>query len=187
MTHQLFFLWNGSMAKYTNNDAFPIRTSDFLKSLRERPGTTISRRIEITDLRDHNAGRETGSWPSSEPIDSILAEDSAVAVENVKEDEDLCFRWLWEVGCRVSYLFRAVPARAVLQLEPQDHSKEWNIPGTCLTIIYDPKRVMLTPNSWSEMDIQTINSTTSKYNRLNCQEQDARVILSGNAELFDFH
>lgn len=114
MTHQLFFLWNGSMAKYTNNDAFPIRTSDFLKSLRERPGTTISRRIEITDLRDHNAGRETGSWPSSEPIDSILAEDSAVAVENVKEDEDLCFRWLWEVGCRVSYLFRAVSTRAVL-------------------------------------------------------------------------
>lgn len=59
------------MATYASNDAFHSKTSDFLKWLRERPCTTISPKIEITDLRAHNAGR------------------GIVAVEDVEEDEEL--------------------------------------------------------------------------------------------------
>ncbi|KAF6223485.1 hypothetical protein HO133_000328 [Letharia lupina] len=77
------------MATYASNDTFHPKTADFLKWLRERPGTTISRKLEIIDLRDHNAGRGIGNRLSPESLVSILAESPVVAVEDVEEDEEL--------------------------------------------------------------------------------------------------
>ena len=37
-----------------------------------------------------------------------------------------------------------------------------------------------------EVDITSVTSATSKHNQLDDQEQDARVILSGNGELLGF-
>lgn len=59
------------MASYASNESSYARTSDFLKWLNGRPGTTISRKIEVADLRAHNAGR------------------GIVAVDNIEEDEEL--------------------------------------------------------------------------------------------------
>lgn len=50
---------------------------------------TISCKIEIIDLRAHNAGRGVGKDTSPVPSVSILAEASAVAVEDIKGDESL--------------------------------------------------------------------------------------------------
>ena len=77
------------MASYTSNDPFYKRTSDFLKWLRDRPGTTISRKIEITDMRVHNAGRGIGKHTSSNLHVLIFAKAPAVAVEDVEENEKL--------------------------------------------------------------------------------------------------
>lgn len=77
------------MATYASDDTFHPKTADFLKWLRERPGTTISRKLEIIDLRDHNAGRGIGNRLSPESLVSILAESPVVAVEDIEEDEEL--------------------------------------------------------------------------------------------------
>ena len=73
----------------TSNDDFHSKTSEFLTWLRERPGTIISPKIEITDLRHHNAGRGISNCPCLEPSLSILAKDPAVAVHDIEEDEAL--------------------------------------------------------------------------------------------------
>lgn len=77
------------MASHVSNDVFYARTSGFLEWLRDRPGTTISCKIEIIDLRAYNAGRGIGKDTSSVLFVSIFAEAAAVAVEDVEEDEKL--------------------------------------------------------------------------------------------------
>lgn len=77
------------MASCVSNDAFYATTSDFLKWLRDRPGTNISRKLEITDLRAYNAGRGIGKKISPELFVLVFAEAPAVAVEDVEEDEEL--------------------------------------------------------------------------------------------------
>ena len=77
------------MANYASNDPFNTRTLYFLKWLRDRPSTTISRKLEVNDLRAHNAGRGVGKGVISEPFVSVVAEAPAVAVEDVEEDEEL--------------------------------------------------------------------------------------------------
>lgn len=51
------------MPACASNDAFHAETSDFLNWLRERPGTTISHKLQITDLRNHNSGRGVRKEP----------------------------------------------------------------------------------------------------------------------------
>ena len=77
------------MASCASNDAFYAATSDFLKWLRDRPGTNISRKLEITDLRAYNAGRGIGKEASPMLFVLVFAEAPAVAVEDVEEDEEL--------------------------------------------------------------------------------------------------
>lgn len=77
------------MASYASNESSYARTSDFLKWLNGRPGTTISRKIEVADLRAHNAGRGIGKQASLEILVSVFAEPPAVAVDNIEEDEEL--------------------------------------------------------------------------------------------------
>lgn len=77
------------MASHVSNDLFYSRISSFLSWLRDRSGTTISCKIEITDLRAHNAGRGIGNDTSSVPSVLTFAEASAVAVEDIEEDEKL--------------------------------------------------------------------------------------------------
>ena len=77
------------MASYASNDAFYAKTLDFVKWLQDRPGTTISRKLEITDLRAYNAGRGVGKDTCKRVCVFIFAKASTVAVEDVDEDEEL--------------------------------------------------------------------------------------------------
>ena len=77
------------MAPYASNDAFRAELFDFFQWLRERPDTTISRKIEIIDMRHHNAGRGIGKGSSSESVVSMFAQGLVAAVKDVEEDEEL--------------------------------------------------------------------------------------------------
>ena len=77
------------MASYANNGPFYATTVHFLRWLQDRPGTTISRKIEIADLRAHNAGRGIREYTSRNLFVTMFAKALAVAVEDVEEDEGL--------------------------------------------------------------------------------------------------
>ena len=76
------------MDSYASNYPFYATTLHFLKWLRDRPGTTISRKIDF-DLRVHNAGRGIGEYTSRILFVTMFAKAPAVAVEDVEEDEEL--------------------------------------------------------------------------------------------------
>ena len=117
------------------NDNFDTNTSGFLRWLREHPGITVSRKIEIADLRDHNAGRGIGDGPSL-PFVSILAEGPVVAVEDVEEDEG-----------KPSFLNNAF----LIRISIRDAILVWgdeDPPGPDSLPQFPPKRATLTPTSF---------------------------------------
>ena len=77
------------MASYASNDPFYATTLHFLEWLRDRPGITISRKIEMTVLMAHNASRGTGEYTIRNLFFTMFANAPVVAVEDLAEGEEL--------------------------------------------------------------------------------------------------
>ena len=80
------------MPSNPGNGKFQAMTDVFWKWVQQRPGTTISPKIRIADLRNHGQGRGVGMGPTL-PYRFLglerVTDASTVAVRDVREDEGL--------------------------------------------------------------------------------------------------
>lgn len=76
------------MATATDDGSFSAKTARFITWLQQLPGTSVSAKIQVADLRYINSGRGISQCgPSVYP--EVFADHLLVAAEDIEEDEEL--------------------------------------------------------------------------------------------------
>ena len=77
-------------AKFGADDVFQSKSDAFLDWFKGQPGTRLSRKIKLADLRVQGAGRGLGMAPQScSPLHGKLIKVPVVSVADIEEDEEL--------------------------------------------------------------------------------------------------